>query len=126
MGDEKPKNSGPLSKISEKVAALIGSGLAILSGASTVDAKAVMPNAPADAISTTVGSSLVKTLPPKLTIKQFRTGFKMIAQHDSHTSHSSHDSHASHDSHDSHSSHDSHASHDSHTSHTSHVSGGFV
>ena len=123
MGDEKAKNSGPLSKISEKVAALIGGGLAILSGTSTVDAKTVMPKAPSDAISTTVGSSLVKALPPKLTIKQFTTGFKIIAQHDSHTSHSSHDSHASHDSH---SSHDSHASHDSHTSHTSHVSGGFV
>ena len=42
-----------------------------------------------------------RQIPAKLILKQQSSGFKLIAQHDSH---SSHDSHASHDSHSSHAS----------------------
>lgn len=46
-----------------------------------------------------LSNSARKSLPPKLILKQQRSGFRMIAQHDSHSSHSSHDSHSSHSSH---------------------------
>jgi hypothetical protein len=134
MNDDPSKPKGPSSNIPTKLAVLLGSGLAILNGspaADTANPEVHSPTAKTQLLATTS----TRPLPSKLTIKQFKTGFKMIAQHDSHTSHSSHSSHSSHDSHSSHSSHNSHSSHDSHashsshdshSSHTSHTSGGFA
>jgi hypothetical protein len=100
-------SQGILSKISAKLGLLIGSGLAILSGFArpaiqTTPDLSMLPTANAATIVST------KPLPRKLMLRQTQTGFKMIAQHESHASH------------------DSHASHASHSSHSSHVSGGFV
>ena len=114
MAEETPKNKGLLSGLSGKLAILVGSGLAILSGAPKLDAKVPLPDLPQGTTTEASPSSIARPLPPKLVLKQMRNGYKMLAQHDSH---SSHDSHAS---------HDSHSSHDSHDSHASHASGGFV
>jgi hypothetical protein len=101
------------SRVSGPLSVLLGSGLAILSGGAKLG-----PGVASDIeTSSKIESNLVlpaSNLPPKLVLKQVRTGFKLIAQHDSH------------DSHDSHASHDSHDSHDSHASHSSHTSGGYV
>jgi hypothetical protein len=129
MSDETPKDNATTSKIRGKLALLLGSGLAILNGSTIVDAPKMVPMPSDEAKNEIVTMAQPRPLPPKLTIRQFQSGYKMIAQHDSHSSHSSHSSHDSHGSHSSHSSHDSHASHSSHSSHTSHsshVSGGFV
>jgi hypothetical protein len=122
--DDSLKDKGR--KVPGKLAVLLGSGLAILNGTPTLDAKLISLDSTKAVTHELIASSLPKPIPAKLVLKQFRSGYKMIAQHDSHTSHSSHSSHDSHASHDSHSSHDSHTSHNSHTSHTSHISGGFV
>jgi hypothetical protein len=86
-----------LTRLLKKLAFLRG-GLAILSDS----AIATPSNTPALPVRNTDAASpgsSAKPLPPKLVLKQTRTGFRMIAQHDSHSSHSSHSSHASHSSH---------------------------
>jgi hypothetical protein len=113
MDEATPKGKSILSKVSGKLAVLIGGGLAILNGNPKLDAKIVTPDL-SQGITTQALSGLRKTLPAKLTLRQVGDSYKIIAQHESH---SSHDSHAS---------HDSHSSHDSHASHASHTSGGFV
>lgn len=125
MSDDPAKPKGPFTNVPAKLAVLLGGGLAILNGLPTADAISIDVSLPTAKTELLAGSA-TRRLPSKLTIKQFKTGFKMIAQHDSHTSHDSHSSHSSHNSHSSHDSHSSHSSHDSHSSHTSHTSGGFV
>lgn len=95
------KKNGSLSKLSGKLAILLGSGLAILSGASKLDARVAPPDLSQTTGLTTeaTSTSVARPLPPKLLLKQTASGYKMIAQHDSHSSHSSHSSHASHSSH---------------------------
>ena len=117
MDNDKPKDKGLFSKLTGKLAVLVGSGLAILNGASTLDATVLRPKLPSGINIEATGNSRIKSLSTKLILKQTHNGVRLVQQHDSHTSHSSHDSHTSHSSHDSHS---------SHSSHSSHVSGGFV
>jgi hypothetical protein len=123
MGNDQSDKKPSSSKLPDKLTALLGGGLAILNGALVVNSAEDIKSAVQNGTTEIINSVRTRTLPPKLTIKQFSTGYTLIAQH---ASHSSHDSHASHDSHSSHSSHDSHASHASHSSHSSHVSGGWV
>ena len=113
MAEGISKGNRFLSKLSGKLAILVGSGLAVLSGASKLDAKATTPDLPTQTGVTTetLSASAARPLPPKLLLKQTASGYKMIAQHDSHSSHASHSSHSS---------------HSSHASHSSHTSGGFV
>lgn len=120
MGEDKSDDKPLVRNLPGKLATLLGAGLAILNGALVVNSADDIKSAVQNGTTVIVNSVRTRTLPPKLTIKQFSTGYTLIAQHDSHTSHSSHDSHSWHDSH---SSHDSHASH---SSHSSHVSGGWV
>jgi len=124
MDDQPPKGNGLKSGLTGKLALLLGSGLALINGTSTTT-DSIIAGAPTTPLETIITSSnkRLNIFPAKLVLRQYKSGFKMIAQHDSHASHSSHSSHNSHNSHNSHS---SHSSHDSHTSHTSHVSGGFV
>jgi hypothetical protein len=114
MAEHTTKNNRPLPKLSGKLAILVGSGLAILNGIPKLDAKVLFPDLPQGITTEATPSFVTRPLPPKLVLKPMGNGYKMIVQHDSH---SSHDSHAS---------HDSHSSHDSHASHASHASGGFV
>lgn len=113
MAEDTSKKKSLLSKLSGKLAILLGGGLAILSGVSKLDAKVAVPDLPQATGLTTEASasSMTRPLPPKLVLKQMGSGYKMIAQHDSHSSHASHSSHSS---------------HASHASHSSHASGGFV
>ncbi len=95
--------------ISRKLALLVGGSLALSSAVPGATAEAKVPQNKDASRVEGVTTSFSKPLPPKLTLKQIGSGFKMIAQHDSHSSHSSHASHASHASHSSHSSHTSSA-----------------
>jgi hypothetical protein len=114
MDNDKPQGNKLLSKITGKLAVLVGSGLAILNGVSGVDARVTPPAVPSSTNVEATGGFRAKPLTQKLVLKQTQYGFRLIQQHDSHSSHSSHDSHSS------------HSSHDSHASHSSHASGGFV
>jgi hypothetical protein len=122
MDEQPPKGKSPKNKFTDKLAILVGSGLAIINGTATTSPDVFTPTPPVE--TTTVNSGKrFGSLPAKLILRQWNGGLRMIAQHDSHTSHTSHSSHSSHDSH---SSHSSHSSHDSHSSHSSHASGGFA
>jgi hypothetical protein len=125
MDEQPPKDKGYKFKLSEKLALLVGGGLAIINGTAITNSEVIVPTRLAE---TTIVSSAPRSggFPAKLILRQWNGGLKMIAQHDSHTSHTSHSSHSSHDSHSSHNSHTSHSSHSSHSSHASHTSGGFV
>ena len=111
MDNDKPQEKGLFSKVTGKLAVLVGSGLAILNGVSTLEAKILRPEISSGINVEAAGSSRTRALSPKLLLKQTQNGVRLIQQHDSHSSHSSH------------SSHDSHSSH---SSHSSHASGGFV
>jgi hypothetical protein len=117
MDDDKPKDKSLFSRLTGKLAVLVGSGLAILNGVSTLDTKVAPQDAPSGINVEAAGGFRTKALAQKLVLKQTQHGVRLIQQHDSHSSHSSHDSHSS---------HSSHSSHDSHASHSSHASGGFV
>src|ERR1700730_18315533 len=98
MPDEsKAKKKSLRSTISVALPALLGSGLAILSGASTLNTK-ILPALDQSKVESSVVLSN-KALPPKLVLKPVGTGFMIAPQHESHSSHSSHSSHASHSSH---------------------------
>jgi hypothetical protein len=86
-----------LSDIASKVAVLMGGAVA----ATSVNALASAPVLPPSNTNTVSApsASTLRSLAPKLILKQQKDGFKMIASHDSHSSHSSHSSHASHSSH---------------------------
>jgi hypothetical protein len=102
--DNQPKQRNLLSKISGNLGILIGGGLAILTGfmhPAVVSLPGLSLKSPVE----TASVLATRPLPAKLVLMQTRSGFRMIAQHDSHSSHDSHASHAS---------------------HASHVSGGFV
>jgi hypothetical protein len=122
MDEQPPKGKGFRFRLTDKLAVLVGSGLAIINGTAAPSSGVIAPAPPVEATTVNSGKPL-GGLPAKLILRQWNGGLKMIAQHDSHTSHTSHSSHSSHDSH---SSHSSHSSHDSHSSHSSHTSGGFV
>jgi len=102
--DNQPKQRNLLSKISGNLGILIGGGLAILTGFMR-PAVVSFPSLSLKSPTETASVLATRPLPPKLFLMQTRSGFRMIAQHDSHSSHDSHASHAS---------------------HASHVSGGFV
>jgi hypothetical protein len=102
--DNQPKQRNLLSKISGNLGILIGGGLAILTGFMR-PAVTSFPSLSLKSPIETASVLATRPLPPKLVLMQTRSGFRMIAQHDSHSSHDSHASHAS---------------------HASHVSGGFV
>lgn len=94
--------------ISRKLALLVGSSLALTPALPTnVNASTATPTS--DPEHTQFSNSKSRPLAEKLILKQTRSGYRMIAQHDSHSSHSSHSSHASHSSHSSHTSHTSSA-----------------
>jgi hypothetical protein len=88
-----------LSRIASKLAVLAGGAVA-LSAANTPAQPIHLSTAPPGESSATTRTPGFK-VPAKLILKQQKSGFGSIAQHDSHDSH---DSHASHDSHSSHSS----------------------
>ena len=100
MDNDKPRGKSLFSKLTGKLAVLLGSGLAILNGASTLDANVTQPNLPSGmSIEVPTGNSRARSLSPKLVLKQSRNGVRLVQQHTSHDSHSSHDSHNSHSSH---------------------------
>jgi hypothetical protein len=85
-----------LKGISAKLSVLMGGALLVQGAQATIiPTETASPSAPTTATSTISGRS---PLPAKLTLKQQKNGFKVVAQHDSHSSHSSHSSHASHSS----------------------------
>jgi len=93
MTDKKDFFSGIISKLS-----ILMGGAVLVSGAQA--SMTSTSNATVESNGSTiqaVGSS--RSLPPKLTLKQQNSGFKLIAAHASHSSHASHASHASHSSH---------------------------
>ncbi len=114
MNNDKPQANKLFSKLTGKLAVLVGSGLAILNGVSALDARIAPAAVPSATNVEATGGFRTKALTQKLVLKQTQYGVRLIQQHDSHSSHSSHDSHSS------------HSSHDSHASHSSHASGGFV
>jgi hypothetical protein len=93
MSDKKDFFSGIVSKLS----ILMGSAV-LVTGAQASAAPTSNAQVQANGITVqAVGSH--RPLPAKLTLKQQKSGFTLIAQHSSHSSHSSHHSHNSHSSH---------------------------
>ena len=99
------RKSTLFSGIAAKLSVLVGGAIAVTGAHAYSVSPATPVNDPNEL--PMLSNNALKTLPPKLILKQQRSGFRMIAQHDSHSSHSSH------------------SSHDSHSSHSSHSSGGF-
>jgi hypothetical protein len=90
-------NKSFLGGIAKKLSVLMGGAIMVTGAQASVT--------PASITHTDVSSHTVKAidaykpLPAKLTLKQQKSGFALIAQHSSHSSHSSHHSHHSHSSH---------------------------
>lgn len=85
-----------LNSITKRLSVLLGgAAVASVSHASAPPVPITVPTAPNLQSPTAAG---VFKLPAKLILKQKKTGFRMIAQHDSHSSHASHASHSSHSS----------------------------
>ena len=82
MDNDKPKDKSLFSKLTGKLAVLLGSGLAILNGASTLDAKVTRPNLPSGISIEATGNSRARSLSPKLVLKQSRNGVRLVQQHD--------------------------------------------
>src|ERR1700730_265646 len=83
--------------IASKLSVLMGGAIVVAGAqASTVPVQTTHIKAPGLNVQV-VGAN--KPLPAKLTLKQQKSGFTLIAQHSSHSSHSSHHSHNSHSSH---------------------------
>jgi hypothetical protein len=83
--------------IAKKLTVLMG-GAIIVTGAQASVTPATTTHIDANRF-TVKAVGAYKPLPAKLTLKQQKSGFTLIAQHSSHSSHSSHHSHSSHSSH---------------------------
>jgi hypothetical protein len=93
MNDKKDFFSGIVTKLS-----ILMGGAVLVTGAQASIAPTATTSVESNGITIqAIGNR--KPLPPKLTLKQQNTGFKLIAAHDSHSSHASHASHSSHSSH---------------------------
>jgi hypothetical protein len=83
MEDRRVRLQTFLTGISRKLALLVGGSLALAPAMPTTAA------ASPDQERTQLSNSTARPLPQKLILKQTGAGYKMIAQHDSHSSHSS-------------------------------------
>lgn len=85
-----------LSGIASKLALLAGGAIALTATGTTAQTIATTTDLGTESVAS--AQSVGLRMPAKLILKQQRSGFRLLAQHDSHSSHGSHASHASHSS----------------------------